>query len=369
MARYYIHCPYCGLEYPYHFKGFKCERCGKPLSVNIEVNVEMFKYIKGRGVWRYRPFLPEFKIEPISLGEGGTPIIERRYGNVKVFYKLDYLNPTGSFKDRGSTVAITRALELGVKRIFEDSSGNTGISVSAYGAIAGLEVRIYVPRDAPKGKLAIMELFGAKIVKAGSRNEAARKVLEDLGPEDYYIGHTWNPFFIEGTKTLAYEVYEEVKSIEEVIVPVASGSNLLGIYKGFKELLNMGLIDHLPRLIAVQVEGYAPVYEAFTGRKAPCKEPSKLADALRLTIIPRLYEIVRALKETKGDVIVVSDNEIIQALRRLYKMGFTVEPTSAVVQVALEKMTKEKELNGPTLAVLTGSGLKMVHSIYEVALK
>ena len=144
-VNYEIYCPYCNFKYSIMYKGFKCSRCGRPLTVRVEVSEDSLKSFKGRGVWRYKPVLPRFNVSPVTLGEGGTPIVERVVDSVKVYYKLDYLNPTGSFKDRGSTVAITRALELNVKRVFEDSSGNTGISISAYGGIAGLKVKIYTP--------------------------------------------------------------------------------------------------------------------------------------------------------------------------------------------------------------------------------
>ncbi len=367
MADYRLLCPYCGAEYSKSFKGYKCSRCSKPLTVEIEVPPEPLREARGRGVWRYRRLLPDLSVNPVSLGEGSTPIVQRSIGGVAVYYKLEYLNPTGSFKDRGSTIAVTRALELGAKHIVEDSSDNAGASIAAYGAAAGLSVRIYAPRDALKSKLALIRALGAEVVEAPSRDEAARKAVEELGPGDYYVGHTWNPFFIEGVKTAAYEVFEEGYRVAEIVVPVASGTMLLGLYKGFRELMSAGLLDEMPRLIGVQVEGYASVYEEFTGKRVSWSRRAALADGLKLTNAPRAAEAARAVRETRGTVVVVSDEEVAAALKELYRMGFVVEPTSATVQAALRKLLEEGCIEGPVLAVLTGSGLKNPLHVLELA--
>jgi len=326
-------------------------------------------YGKGYGVWRYRDVIPIDTRNIVSLGEGWTPIVERRVQGVNVIFKLEYLNPTGSFKDRGSTVVVTRALSLNVKSVAEDSSGNTGLSIAAYGSLAGLNVRVYVPSDIPESKKAMLELYGAKVILSGTRGDAARRVIEELGEDDYYIGHTWNPFFIEGTKTIAYEICEQLDwSLPDIVItPVASGTLLLGFYKGLMELYEAGLINSIPRIIGVQAEGYTPIYNSLYGRERKGGK-SSLADALRVPKPPRLHEIVSAIRRTGGDAIVVSDSEITIALGRLIRMGFLVEPSSATVLAALSKALNEGIIDKGerVLLPLTGSGLKMINKLYKL---
>ena len=366
-----LYCSKCGKGYPLEYRGWSCSQCKSPLTISIDTSFltkETF-HNKGFNVWRYRDVIPVDYRYAISLGEGWTPIIEKTIFDTKVLFKLEYLNPTGSFKDRGSTVAVSKALSLNVKSIVEDSSGNTGLSVAAYGTAAGLRVRVYVPSDIPTAKKIMLELFGAKVILSGTRNDASKRVLKELTNEDYYIGHTWNPFFIEGTKTIAYETCEQLEwePPDIIFIPVASGSLLLGFYKGFMELFSSGLIRSIPRLIGVQAEGYTPVYNVFHG-KEPKNGVTRLADALRVSNPPRLKEIVKAIKETHGDVIIVSDNEIIDSLKTLAKMGFLVEPSSATVLAAFKKALSESIIDKgeKVLLPLTGTGLKMVSKLHDI---
>lgn len=358
MVNYSVVCRKCGRVYGSDFRGFRCS-CGGVLEVVVDLSEVKSITVGGlRGVFRYAPLLPKLG-KHISLGEGGTPVISAEKYGLSIFFKLEYLNPTGSFKDRGSAVAVSKALELGVNEVLEDSSGNTGISIAAYAAYAGIKAHIYVPSDIPLGKYRLIKSFGANVVKAGSRDEASELVLKNIKEGSYYIGHTWNPYFIEGTKTLAYEVFEELPKIDYVIMPVASGSLLLGFWKGFNELMRLGLVSDVPKLVAVQACGYESLKKYLSNVvSVECRGYTALADAIRLTNAPRLPYIAEAITNSGGYVVVVNDELIKWAVKELYRMGLVVEPTSAAAYAALKLV--RGDLSGRVLIPLTGSGLKYI---------
>ncbi len=361
MANYVIKCKQCGRTYGKEYKLFKCS-CGGVLEVLIDRGELKWSVTKDApGIFRYSSLLPDLS-KYVSLGEGRTPTVVRSMHNTSLLFKLEYLNPTGSFKDRGSAVSVSKAVDLRVDEVLEDSSGNTGISISAYAACAGIKACIYVPSDIPLGKYLLIKSFGAEVIKAGTRDEASRRVLNELSGSRYYIGHTWNPYFIEGTKTFAYEVYEELQSVDYVITPVASGTLLLGIWKGFNELLELGLITSIPKLVGVQACGYDSLSNYLEDvRKSECVQPTTLADAIRLTHAPRAPYIAEAIKKSGGFSVVVNDELIVEAIKDLYRMGFAVEPTSAAAYAAFKLV--RKELGGKVLIPMTGSGLKYLGSV------
>jgi threonine synthase len=312
------------------------------------------------GLWKFRKVLP-FQEDPVSLGEGGTPLLGSNANGSGPFFKLEYLSPTGSFKDRGAAVSLTRAKAIGAGRVVEDSTGNAGIAASSYSARAGLKARIYVPRDAPMAKKVLIGACGAEVVETTDRREASARAVAELREGDLYIGHTWDPFYIEGMKTVAFEVFEY--NFDTVIVPVASGTLLVGIFKGFSELMEMGIIRTMPMICGVQGEGCAPVYEALHG-KLTGERNSSLADGLRIEDPPRKAEILDVLRRTGGDVFTVSDGEIASSLKELYAMGIIAEPTSATVHAAYVK--NRRELPGKVLLPLTGSGMKTVDRLGQI---
>ncbi len=255
--------------------------------------------------------------------------------------------------------------ELNINTIAEDSSGNAGLSAAFYARAHGMKAYIYVPQDAPEGKIALIRLSGAYLVTCRDREEAAIKAMHAEREYIAYVGHLWNPYFIEGTKTIAYELYEQMQGdvVDVAFVPVASGTLLLGLYKGFKELREQGLIDHVPRIIAVQGASCAPVYEILKGAKI--YGVSALADGLRVRRPPRLHQIIAAIKDTEGDCIVVDDSLIRGALKDMLSMGFLVEPTSATVLAALSMALEQGLVDRDELVFLplTGSGLKVVTTL------
>ena len=205
--------------------------------------------MSNRSIWRYRAALPLEIADPITLGEGFTPLLGQPWAQEsQPYFKLDFLNPTGSFKDRGTSVMLSYLRAHGVRSVVEDSSGNGGASVAGYGAAGGLRVKILAPSSTSSDKIAQARAFGADVqLVAGPREESQHEAIEQAHGEVFYASHNWQAFFLQGTKTLAYELWEDLgfKAPENVIVPVGAGSSLLGCWLGFRELLNAGQIDRI----------------------------------------------------------------------------------------------------------------------------
>ena len=362
-SEFVLRCTRCKKEFGVLERIIECPSCKGTLRVEaVELKVNEFKDIildAEFSMWRYSGVIP-FSEDKISLGEGLTPLVRLPVEGREVVFKLEYVAPTGSFKDRGAATTITRARRMGITGVVEDSSGNAGISYSAYASAAGLKLKVYVPRGSLPGKKLIIRSMGGLVVETTDREEASRLAVASRDKSWFYLGHVIDPFFIEGVKTISYEVQEQVswERITDVIVPVASGTLLLGIWKGLQELLQLGFIDRAPRLHAVQAAGYAPLCELLSKEKHSCGEekPSELADGLRVRRPPRLREIVDAVSKTGGEAVVVNDEEIKGSLKVLLKLGFLVEPTSAVVYAAFSKL--KRTLGRSVLLPLTGSGLK-----------
>lgn len=359
-----LRCGVCGRTYELRAQVWRCS-CGGALDV--ECDAAAFEPKPGRrGVWRYSRSIPVDSHFGVSLGEGGTPAVLRELHGLKVVFKLELLNPTGSFKDRGSTVVAAQLRSMNVKRAVTDSSGNAGMSLAAYAAASGMACRVYVPRSAPPVKKQLIKAFGAEVVEVESREAASKAAQTDS--YGFYAGHLWNPFFIEGCKTLAFEVFEDIGSVDAAILPVGSGTLLLGVWKGFRELAKIGIVDRLPRLYAVQAESNAPLYRELRGREWVPESGEILADGIAVPNPPRLRQIAAAVRESGGDVVVVKNSEIAQALRDLAGMGFLVEPTSAVVAPALSELREQGLLDKgeKVLVPLTGTGLKTFEKLVRL---
>jgi len=332
---------------------------------NLE-SVDFQKILKRehRDMRRYEALLPVSSTCFPEITVGGTSLVKRFLG-AKVYMKMDYLNPSGSFKDRGAYVTVAKIKEMGIKEIVEDSSGNAGISFSLMCKVSGVKANIYVPKKAPAGKKSFLRLLGANVVEVdGPREKVNREALKATEQgKGVYVGHWWNPFFIEGLKTIAYELWEQIGgNINYVFMPVGSGGLFLGVFKGFLELKEMNMLTNIPKLVAVQAEGYCSLCGKL-GLKTESEKPSKIADGIMIKKPPRLNEILNALRVSKGLCIVVSDNEIISALKELINMGFIVEPTSATVYAAFKKALHGKivDRDHNVVLILTGSGLKVLN--------
>lgn len=262
-------------------------------------------------------------------------------------------------------MALARAKELAAARVVIDSSGNAAISHALLGPPFGIEVDVYLPAGVPEGKKALLHLLRAGVHEVeGDRMEANRCALAAGREDALYVGHWWNPYFIEGVKTIAYEALEQCGGFDAVVVPVGAGTLLLGLFKGCRELVQMGAMARMPRFVGVQAAGYSPVAQAFV-QQQQASGPSRLADGIAIADPPRREQIVRAIRTTKGSAVVVSDDEIQRALDELIGLGFLVEPTAAVGYAGLQRALERRVIGegSTTLLPLTGSGLKVAEEL------
>jgi len=359
-------CSSCGRAYAPEALAWRCE-CGSPLDVEKELPAA--PRFQGRGVWRYRPLIPLLDERcVVTLGEGSTPTVKRDLYGAKALLKLEYLNPTGSFKDRGATLMVSNLKAAGAREIAIDSSGNAGCAVAAYASAAGIRFRVYVPAGAPHAKKVQIALYGAELVEvAGPRSEVGRRLLAELKPGVAYASHMWNPYFIEGLKTIAYEAAEEFGAPDAAVLPVGSGGLLLGVYRGFVEAVQLGLAELVPRVVAVQAAGYTPVYDALYGPYGAEPPAEPLADGIAIPNPPRLKQVVEAVKQSGGGAVVVEDREIAEALKELARAGLLVEPTSAAAVAGLRRAIETGLIckGERVLIPLTGSGLKTLDKIAQ----
>jgi threonine synthase len=326
-----------------------------------------------RSVWRYAKALLVDVADAVSLGEGCTPIVPGEWNGARVLYKLEFMMPTGSFKDRGTTVMVSYLRSRGIARVLEDSSGNAGASLAAYAAAAGLACRILVPETASYPKIVQIAACGADVVTIkGSRQDVAEAALRQ-SHEVFYASHNWQPFFVEGIKTLAYELWEQLgfAAPDNLVVPLGYGSNVLGAERGFTELRRHGEIARGPRLFGVQAARCAPYEAAFrAGGEAlvPTAIAPTIAEGIATTRPTRVTEVLRAVRESGGDIVAVEEAEIVEALRGLARRGLYVEPTSAVAAAGLTRLLAGGAIRADetTVLVLTGSGLKASAAIGEL---
>ncbi len=366
-------CSLCHKEYPAETREFRCQ-CGGPFELNWVPNPFPISSLQGRerSIWRYRESIPMKDDENVvSLGEGFTPLIPFLYGNFKkILLKLDYLCPTGSYKDRGSSILISHLKEIGITSCIADSSGNAGSSIAAYAARAGIQCKIYCPAYTSEGKLVQIKAYGAQLVKVpGTRADTAAAVQEEA-KKAYYASHNWNPFFSEGIKTLAFEIGEQMgwNIPDAVLCPTGYSGIYIGLYHGFKELLDQGIIDKIPRLIGIQTEAVSPIYQAFSRKSTEVEEvPSKttLAEGIACVKPVRGKKILEIAQETRGCFEIVSEKEIIEGWKDLARHGVYVEPTSAVVVKALDRLARKDLLNNQDsiVLILTGIGLKATETL------
>jgi threonine synthase len=343
----------------------KCPSCGKPLDVDLHFDFKDTDTDKDTySMWRYRQYFPY--IEPddvISLGEGWTPLVQF---SDRVHFKLESLNPTGSFKDRGSAVlvsAIHKRVKEEKKFVSEDSSGNAGASIAAYAASAGLRAKIYVPESVSGPKFNQIQNYGADIVKvAGSRSRVAEEAQRPEAGK-IYVGHILHPLFRDGIRSLAYEIAEQCKweVPDYVFLPVSAGTLLLGVISGFKHLVSSKTIGAMPTVVACQTEQVSPLYHLFKNLDyTPPETVTSIADAL-VSVNPPILELMcEQLKSVRGDAVMVEEDEIREAYRKLAGKGFFVEPSSAVAYAGYRKQFENGEASSDAkvIVILTGTGLK-----------
>ncbi len=330
----------------------KCD-CGEVLEVINDFSEDFEDLLNQNKLdtKRYLDFIPIDKGYIPDLTPPITPNIEKEIDGVDIVFKPEYLMPSGSFKDRGTYVTISKLKEEGIKEVSLDSSGNAAISLALYGRSEGIDVHVFVSEDISKDKMKVLNNLGPTIHKIkGDRMDVHEKAEGfDKGT---YVSHWYNPFFLEGTKITAYEVGENM-NIDQVIVPTGSGTMFLGLYKGFKELYEFGVVDKIPKFISVEAEGF----ESLKDRN---RKKSKLAKGIEIIDPPRKEQMKDVLKETGGFSISVSDDWIDDAQDGLASMGFLVESTSAAAFAAFKELQKDDrfEEDEKVLIPLTGSGLK-----------
>lgn len=326
-----------------------------------------------RSLWRYRAALPLAIPEPISMGEGCTPLVQRTWGNQRPHFKLEWFNPTGSFKDRGSSVMLSFLRQIGVDAVLEDSSGNGGSSIAGYGAAGGMRVKILAPAYTSPAKIAQVRAYGAEVqLVEGPREESQAEAIRQSS-QTFYASHNWQSFFLQGTKSLAYELWEafDYRAPDNVIMPVGAGSSLLGCHIGFKELMRAGQIDKMPRLFAAQPLNCSPVDASFSaGTDVPVEREvaTTLAEGTAIRHPLRLREMIAALRESGGGTVAIPEDDIVSALRRLALQGLFVEPTCATAAAALDRLAASGTIAAreDTVVILTGTGLKAATAVADL---
>lgn len=370
-------CDQCNATYPIDTLRYRCD-CGQPLQLKkteVEFSVNRIP-VEDNTLWRYHQALPiADETSIISLGEGMTPLVSFDDDTHNHRLKLDFVCPTGSYKDRGATLLLSKVKELGVQAVVEDSSGNAGAAIAAYSAKAGIDCTIYCPASTSKGKLAQISMYGAKLKLIEGNRAATTQAVLEAAEDTYYASHNWNPFFLEGTKTIAFEIAEQLgwQAPDHVICPIGFGSVYMGLWVGFGELQAQGIISKIPRLLGVQSAACCPVYQAYSENRLQIERFPQtyetLAEGIASEAPIRGDTIMGALRETNGAITIVDEAEIESGIKALASKGIYVEPTSAVIVKAFDKFVESGVIRtgDSTVSILTGSGLKATDKLMKIA--
>lgn len=321
-----------------------------------------------RSLWRYAAALPFEPDDPITLGEGCTPLVRSVVAGVPVYSKCEWFAPMGSFKDRGASVMLSLLRAQGVTSVLEDSSGNGGAAIAGYAAAGGMKAKILAPASTSPAKLVQCRAYGAEVeLVPGTRQDCADEALRQAATR-FYASHNWHPFFLQGTKTLAYELWEDLgfQPPDNVIVPCGAGSNVLGCDIGFDELLRAGSIARRPRLFAAQPAHCGPIARAFLGEPPVAAQPT-VAEGAAIAQPNRLPDVLAALRRSEGGAVLVPEQAIREATLDLARQGLCVEPTSALAAAAAAELLSRGLIQPEetTVIVLTGTGLKATARLTE----
>lgn len=346
---------------------------GSPLMVGPMAGLRPDQIVSSeRSLWRYQAVIPVDPAHRVSLGEGWTPLLPVDWKGRRIHVKPEWFNPTSSFKDRGGTVMISHLAAHGAEHVLEDSSGNGGSSVAAYSAAAGIKATIVVPAATSPAKILQARAFGADVVLVpGTRDEVAQDAIRRSATIPY-ASHNWHPMFLQGTKTIGYEMWEQLgfRAPDNVVVVAGAGSIVLGCDLAFSELLAAGQIDRLPRLLVAQPEQWATIADTINGVDPATREPRRrtIAQGAAIARPIRLAEAVAAIRRCGGAALAVGEDRIAAAVRDLAARGLYAEPTSAVAAAALDHFLADGTIGADdtTVLVLTGSGLKAADLMAEV---
>ncbi len=377
MAAHKVICWDCGAEVEDPFVN-TCPRCGGLLTVKMEL--EKVKEMKPQdlrstpiGVWRYAPFMPVDPAHKVSIQEGGTPLYPTKalgaeIGVENTFVKFEGLNPTGSFKDRGMTMGVSHAKELGAQVVGCASTGNTSAALAAYAAKAGMKCAVFLPSGkVAMGKLAQALFFGAKVLSIDGNFDDALALARKMADErKLYLLNSINPYRPEGQKSVLFEIMDQLnyEVPDRIILPVGNAANIWAVYKALTELEEVGWIDKMPMLTGIQAEGAAPVARAFASEAKdfiPEQNPETVATAIRIGNPVSGRKALKAIYSTGGYCTTVNDDEIIKAQQLLGRReGVCVEPASAASVAGLRKLREMgiADKDERVVCICTGNGLK-----------
>lgn len=359
-----IRCTGCHRPYPEDSVPYRCPACGGVYDFGELPVYDPARVGAEPGIWRYRhTFGLPSGAPAVYLGEGDTPLVWSSAFGRQVAFKLEFLNPTSSFKDRGTALLVSFLCARGVREAVEDSSGNAGSSFAAYAASAGLRARVFIPAYAAGPKRDQIAAYGAGVIPIpGPRTKASEAVIEAASQGAVYASHAYLPQGLPGFSTVAFELLDQLGTAPgTVIVPAGQGLLILALGRGFRMLREAGLIPRLPRLVGVQAAACAPLWAAATHGEAglrSVREGKTLAEGVRIRYPLRMEAILETVKASSGGIIRVEEDAILPGQRSLAQLGFFVEPTSAIVWDALAQVVPETP--DPLVAILTGSGLKAI---------
>ena len=374
MSHVNLQCTRCAAVHASSMATLRCGTCGAPLDVlYTEATPSPKDGLHQRRTGPPIP-LPLHQLDSrVSLGEGDTPCVElpglgRLLGLTRLYAKLEFLNPTSSFKDRGAAIMMSVAKEQGVAAVVEDSSGNAGASVAAYAARSGARAHVFVPATAPRAKIQQIEVYGAEVhVVDGPREAATREAMAFSRASGLvYASHSLSPYFAEGTKTFAYEIARQMTnhSPDHIVLPVGNGSLFIGAWKGFRELQDAGHVSDVPRLHCIQARGVMPIVAAYNGEGwAPAPGAQTVAGGISVAEPPRQQQVLDGLAATEGAALAVDDEQILKWQRLLAETeGIYAEPTSAAALAGLHRLVLGGQVQPSdcVLVPITGSGLKEV---------
>ena len=356
-------CAHCALP-PASDLAWRCD-CGGPFEYDWRPTFDPARIVQADwSQWRYgHLFMPPGVPAALwtSLGEGMTPLVTLEWQGHPLAVKLDFLMPTASYKDRGTSTLVSVLRAQGHRRVVEDSSGNAGASLAAYAAHAGIEATIFVPADAATGKKRQIATFGATLEEIYGPRQATSDACHAAARDRIYASHAWHPAFLLGQMAAAWELWERGTLPEAILMPVGQGGMLLGYFRGLQALREAALIPRLPRLITVQSEACDPVVVAWERGHTdvePVETGETVAAGIRIRQPARGREILRALRESNGLALRVSDEEIRRSHRALARRGLFVERTSAVPVAALPQVQLALGEKAELMVPLSGSGLK-----------